>query len=386
MVPPVFKNAPLRLAARTLIGLAAVTCAACGRASSRAETSSLPTEVGVVVVHAADVPVSSELTGRVTPTAMAEVRPQVDGIVTARTFVEGGEVRAGQLLYTVDAEPYRAAAAQAAATLAGAEAAAAAAAAQAARYRSVTDADAVSRAQVDTVNAAAAQARAARQGAEANLLAARVNLARTRVLAPISGRIGRSLILPGSLVTARQTTPLAIITNDDAVNVDVEEPADMLLAAKRAMAEGRLAPSSRNVRLKLPDGGAYPAEGALAFTEATVNAETGMAVLRARFPNPAGLLMPGMFVRVETPQGVARGAVLAPQAGVERDAKGAATALVVDARGVVHQRKLTLGDAVADRWLVTSGLADGDELIVEGVAKTAPGSKVRPVVVAGGAR
>jgi membrane fusion protein (multidrug efflux system) len=338
-------------------------------------------EVGVVTVTAAPVTVSTELTGRTTATLMSDVRPQVGGVVRERLFKEGSLVKAGQVLYRIDPRSYRAARDQASAALENARASYAAAQAQADRYQSLKDIDAVSRQQYDNTIAAARQGLAAVHQNEAALAAAEVNLDYTEVRAPITGRIGRSAVTPGALVTPGQTTALATIQQLDPIYVDVTQSSAQLLALRRSLAKGHLLPASAAVTLKLEDGTDYGTPGTLEFAEATVDANTGTVTLRARFPNRDSVLLPGMFVRLTVPEGVVPNAILVPQQGVARDPRGNATALVVGPDDKVVARPIEVRQAVGNRWLVTQGLSPGDRVVVEGTGKTGPGATVKPVAV-----
>ena len=341
-----------------------------------------PVEVGVVTLSAQNVTVASELPGRTVSTSMSEVRPQVSGIIQKRLFTEGSMVRAGQPLYQIDQRLYRASRDEALATLASAQATAAAAQAKAQRYRSLGDTEAVSAQDRDDVIATARQAQAAVQQARASLQTSNVNLEFTLVRAPISGRIGRTLFTPGALVTASQTDPLTTIQQLDPIYVDVTQSSAQLLALRRSLASGKTLPASATIRLKLEDGSDYPLEGRIEFAEPIVDPDSGTVTLRARFPNPDGLLLPGMFVRVVAPQSVVPNAILAPQQGIARDPKGNATALVVTKANKVEQRTVTAAQAIGDKWLITAGLKAGDRLIVEGTDKVQPDATIKPVPVA----
>lgn len=338
-----------------------------------------PVEVGVVTLTSGAVPMTAELTGRTTATMTSEVRPQVDGLIQARLFTEGSLVRAGQPLYRIDPRLFRAARDQAAATLDNARATYAAAQAQAERYRSLTDIDAVSKQAIDNAVSSARQAQATVRQNQASLQSAQINLAFTVVRAPISGRIGRSAVTPGALVTGSQTTALATISTLDPIYVDIVQSSDALLALRRSLATGSVLPSGTAVRLKLSDGTVYDQPGRIEFAEVTVDANAGTVTLRARFPNVNGALLPGMFVRVETPQGTVPNGILAPQQGITRDVKGNATAFVVDGANKVVQRDVVIAQAIGTAWLVTGGLKAGDRLIVEGTDKVQPGATVKPV-------
>lgn len=340
-----------------------------------------PVEVGVVTLAARNVTVDSELPGRTVSTLMSEVRPQVSGIIQKRLFTEGALVSAGQPLYRIDQRLYRASRDEALATLASAQATAAAAQAKAQRYRSLGDTEAVSAQDRDDVIATARQAQAAVQQARATLQTSNVNLEFTLVRAPISGRIGRTLFTPGALVTASQADPLTTIQQLDPIYVDVTQSSAQLLALRRSLASGKTLPASATIRLKLDDGSDYPLEGRIEFAEPIVDPDSGTVTLRARFPNPDGLLLPGMFVRVVAPQSVVPDAILAPQQGITRDAKGNATALVVGNGNKVERRTVTAAQAIGDTWLITAGLKAGDRLIVEGTDKVQPDAAVKPVPV-----
>ncbi|MCP1470258.1 membrane fusion protein (multidrug efflux system) [Sphingobium sp. OAS761] len=336
----------------------------------------------MVTLSTQDVTISSELPGRTVSAMMSEVRPQVAGIIQKRLFTEGATVSAGQPLYQIDPRLYRAAQAEASAALASAQASAVAAQAKAQRYRSLGQTEAVSAQDRDDVIAAARQAQAAVGQARASLQTSNVNLEFTLVRAPISGRIGRSLFTPGALVTASQSDPLVTIQQLDPIYVDITQSSAQLLALRRSLAAGKTLPASATIRLKLDDGSDYPQAGRIEFAEPIVDPNSGTVTLRARFPNPDGLLMPGMFVRVVAPQSVVPGAVLAPQQGISRDPKGDATALVVGKDNKVERRVVTAAQAIGDKWLITKGLKSGDRLVVEGTEKVKPKDVVKPVATA----
>lgn len=360
-----------------------VTLAGCGP-SKTAMPKQPPTEVGVITLTTQPVTTTTELTGRTTATVTSEVRPQVDGIIKARLFTEGSLVRAGQPLYQIDSRLYRASRDEVAAQLASAQASAVTAQAKVARYNRLQSADAVARQDVDDAVATARQAKASIAQYRANLQTANVNLGFTRVYAPISGRIGRSTYTQGALVTASQTTALATISQLDPIFVDIQQSSSAVYDLRQSLATGEVLPASTTVRLALDNGRAYPQTGTIQFGEAVVDTTTGTVTLRARFPNPKGLLLPGMFVRLTVPQTMVRNAILAPQRGITRDAKGNATALVVGANNKVALREVTTSDAIGDTWLVTAGLKAGDRLIVEGTDKVQAGATVKPVAVKNG--
>jgi membrane fusion protein (multidrug efflux system) len=311
----------------------------------------------------------------------SDVRPQIDGLIKKRLFVEGGLVRVGQPLYEIDDRTYVAARDQAAAQLENARASLKSAQARADRYRSLSDIDAVSKQDIDDAIAAADQAKANVHQFEANLAAAELHVEFTHVLAPISGRIGRSTVTPGALVNANQQGALATIEQLNPIYVDITQSSAQLLALRRALALGKWLPANASVRLKLEDGSDYPMTGKIGFSEVTVDQNTGAVTLRATFPNPNQLLLPGMFVSVDVTQATIRSAVLAPQQGISRDPKGNATALVVGADNRAVQRNVVIARAVGNKWLVTSGLNTGDRLIVEGLSKIGPGAALKPVPV-----
>jgi membrane fusion protein (multidrug efflux system) len=310
----------------------------------------------------------------------------VNGIVRRRLFEEGAMVRAGQVLYEIDSSLYSASRNQAAAQLASARAQLAAADAEARRYEGLTDIDAVSGQAADNVTATARQARAAVAQQDAALRTAEINLGFTRITAPISGRIGRSLVTQGALVTASQADALAVIQSVDPMYVDITESSARILELRQQFASGGLSAASANVTLVLEDGSEYPQSGVIAFTEQVVDEATGSVTIRARIPNPNRLLLPGMFVRVRLSEGVIQNGILAPQQGVTRSTRGQATAMVLTADNKVEQRNITADRAIGDQWLVTSGLKAGDRLIVEGTAKVRPGQGVKATAVTLGAR
>lgn len=324
-----------------------------------------PPKVSVVTLRTQSVPITTELPGRVNAYRTADVRPQVNGIILRRLFVEGSEVRAGQQLYQIDPAPYKAA-------YDSAVAADAAAHALARRDKSLVETNLVAQQDYDNAQAASLQAQAAVE-------TARINLIYTRVLSPITGRIGRSLITEGALVTANQSAALATVQQLDPMYVDVTQPTTTLLRLRREADAGLLkknAAGQTQVRVQLEDGSDYPHAGTLEFSEVTVDLGTGSVTLRALMPNPERLLLPGMFVRERIEEGVRQGAVLAPQQGVTHNQKGEPYALVVGPDNIVELRALQTDRAVGDQWLVTSGLKAGDRVIVEGLQSARPGTKV----------
>jgi membrane fusion protein (multidrug efflux system) len=326
-----------------------------------------PPRVSVVTVRTQSVPLSSELPGRVAAYRSAEVRPQVSGIILKRLFVEGSEVKAGQQLYQIDPAPYKA-------TYDSVVAAEASARALAERYKPLVEANAVSKQDYDNAVASHLQAQAAVE-------TARINLIYTKVLSPITGRIGRSFVTEGALVTANQSTALASVQQLDPIYVDVTQSSSALLRLRHEAASGLLkqnASGQTQVRLHLEDGSDYAHSGTLEFSEVTVDQGTGSVTLRGLIPNPERLLLPGMFVREQIQEGVRQDTVLAPQQGISHDQKGDPTALVVGPDNTVELRVLQTDRAVGDQWLVSSGLKPGDRLIVEGLQLARPGAKVQP--------
>ena len=332
--------------------------------SSAPQTQQTP-QVGVVTLEAKPFALTSEVPGRTSAYRIAEVRPQVNGIIQKRLFTEGSEVKAGQQLYQIDAAVYEA-------TLKSAQASLASSKSLAVRYADLVKDQAVSKQAYD-------EARAASLQAEAELERARIDLRYTKVLAPISGRIGRSAVTEGALVSNGQAQELATIQQLDPIYVDVTQPARDLLALRRDLADGRLQKAGENaakVTLKLEDGSDYGHEGKLEFSEVTVDPGTGSVTLRAVFPNPDKVLLPGMFVRAQLVAGLKSEAILVPQQGVTRNTKGDPTAMVVNAENKVELRPIKTERAVGNRWLVGEGLQPGDRVITEGLQFIQPGVEV----------
>lgn len=343
-----------------------------------------PAQVGVVTVQAQPVVITRELSGRTAAFQVAEIRPQVDGIIKQRLFQEGAEVTAGAPLYQIDPATYQASLDSAQASLDRAQATADIARLKAQRYKELVKVSAVSRQDYDDAAATLKQAEADIASAKAALAMAQINLAYARVDAPISGRIGRSTVTQGALVTANQSTALATIQQLDPIYVDVTQSSADLLRLRAEMASGKLTGVDTNkakVTLILEDGSTYALGGTLKFSEVTVNQSTGAVTLRAEFPNPDQQLLPGMFVRAVVQAGVDETGILVPQQGVTRDPTGNATALVVDSEDMVSVRKLETSHVIGDKWLVTAGLESGDRVIVDGLQYAQPGAKVAPVPV-----
>ncbi len=339
-------------------------------------------EVAAVTIRPEQVVLTTELPGRTSAYRVAEIRPQVNGIVQKRMFNEGADVKAGQVLYQIDPAPYQSALTNARASLSRAEANLPAIRSRVGRYKDLISDKAVSQQDYDDAAAALMQAEAEIEVNKAVVETARINLAYSRVTAPISGRIGRSSVTEGALVTAHQPLALATIQQLDPIYVDVPQSTADLLRLKRRLKAGRLDRNGTNqnkVRLLLEDGTSYSKEGTLQFQDVTVDPTTGSVILRVVFPNPQGVLLPGMFERAVVKEGVNRQAILIPQQSVSRDPKGNPTALIVDAGGKVQPRMLVLDRAIGDKWLVSSGLSSGDRVIVEGMQKVRPGASVKVV-------
>jgi len=339
-------------------------------------------EVATVTVQTQQVVLTTELPGRTSAYRIAEIRPQVNGLIQKRLFTEGSDVQAGQVLYEIDPAHFQAAYNNAKAALGKAEANLPSIRSRVERYRELLPDKAVSQQEFDDAAAAEKQNLAEIEIWKAMVETASINLGYTHVTAPISGRIGRSNVTDGALVTAHQPVPLATIQQLDPIYVDVPQSTTELLRLRSRMEDGRLKHDGTNqkkVNLILEDGTAYSSEGTLQFRDVTVDPTTGSVILRVVFPNPKGLLLPGMFVRAVAMEGVNEQAILIPQQAVSRDPKGNPLALIVDAEGKVQQRMLTLDRAVGDQWLVTSGLTPGDRVIVEGIQRVRPGASVKEV-------
>lgn len=343
-----------------------------------------PAQVGVLRLQASDAVLRVELAGRVTAYRVSEVRPQVSGLIQQRLFQEGGEVKAGQLLYRIDAGRYQAAVELAEANLANARASLENLSSRALRYAELIKIEGVSRQELEDAQAALRQGQASVRASAAALKAAQVDVQHTRISAPISGRIGRSASTEGALVSDGQSAALATIQQLDPIYVDVVQSSRELLELKRRMREGGLQAAGSRVTLRLEDGQAYGHAGVMQFSEVSVDAATGAVTLRAQFANPEGLLLPGMFVRAEVEQGIERGAILVPQQGVTHNARSEPVALVVDADDVVQERILTTLGTAGSQWIVRAGLQPGERLIVDGLQRALPGQPVTPVELPAG--
>ncbi|MDQ7786200.1 MAG: efflux RND transporter periplasmic adaptor subunit [Thermodesulfovibrionales bacterium] len=339
-------------------------------------------EVSVVTVQPQQVMLTTELPGRTSPHLVADIRPQVSGIIQKRLFTEGSYVKAGQILYRIDPAPFQAVLDNANASLGRVEASLPAIRSRAERFKELLTDKAVSQQDYDEAAASLKQTEADIQYWRAMVETARINLGYTRIIAPISGRIGISTVTEGALVTAHQPATLATIQQMDPIYVDVPQSTTELLRLQHRLEEGRLkyeAKDQNKVKLLLEDGREYPSEGTLQFRDVTVDPSTGSVNLRVIFPNPKGILLPGMFVRAVVKEGVNKQALLVPQQAVSRDPKGNPVALIVDVEGKVQQRMLTVDRTIGDKWLLSSGIAQGDRIIVEGMQKVRPGASVKVV-------
>jgi len=361
--------------------LAGLLLSGCDRQQQSPPPPPVP-EVATVTVQVQQIVLTTELPGRTSAYRIAEIRPQVNGLIQKRLFTEGSDVKAGQVLYQIDPAPFQAAYENAKAALGRAEANVPPIRLRVERYRELIPDKAVSQQEYDDAAAALKQAEAETEVWKAMVETARINLGYTRVTAPISGRIGKSSVTDGALVTAHQPLALATIQQLDPIYVDVPQSTTELLRLRRRLEDGQLNPNGTNQKkanLLLEGGRAYPLEGMLQFRDITVDPTTGSVILRLVFPNPKGLLLPGMFVRAVVIDGLSEQAILIPQQAVSRDSKGNPIALILDPGGKVQQRLLRLDRAIGDQWLVTSGLAAGDHVIVEGLQKVRAGASAKEV-------
>lgn len=376
-MPAARVNLPLRHALPGVLLLALVT-AGCDSEKAAAPPQQPQAQVSVVVLHPQPVAITAELPGRVSASLIAEVRPQVNGIIKTRVFREGSEVKAGDVLYEIDPAPYQAALDSAIAAQRKAEAAVANAQIRANRYHELLQRNTASQQDADDAAATLAQAQADVASAKASVEAARINLAYTKVTAPIDGRVDKSALTPGALVTANQTTALTTIRKLDPINVDVTQSSTNLLKFREAVDSGRLKITGTNVavKLRLDTGADYAQSGKLEFAEANIDETTGTFTVRAEFPNPDRLLLPGMFVRAAIQEGIAENSFLLPQRAVGRNTKGEATAKFVSAEGKVEERVLATRRSIGNNWLIDSGVKDGERVIVEGGQLVRPGQAV----------
>ena len=384
-LPRPFTRTPALAVAGRLPLLLAVAglLAACNAEKSAAPAATAKVQVSVVTLHPQSVTITAELPGRTTASLVAEVRPQVGGLIQKRLFQEGSEVKEGQALYQIDPASYQAAYDSAVAAQQKAEAAVPSAQAKVERYQGLIKQNAVSKQDLDDAAATLAQAKADVSSAKASVETAKINLDYTKITAPIGGRIDKSSLTPGALVTASQTTVLTTIRTLDPINVDVTQSSTNLLNLREAIDAGRIKISGNNVsvKLKLENGALYPLAGKLEFAESAVSETTGTFSVRAEFPNPNRLLLPGMYVRALVEEGVADNSFLVPQRAVTRNTKGEPTGLFVTKNGKVEERVLNVGQTVGNNWLVNSGVSDGDRIIVEGSQLVRVGQDVDAVEV-----
>jgi membrane fusion protein (multidrug efflux system) len=376
------KKTATRSAAAALIALSVFALAGCGKQDDKAAAPAKP-QVSVVTLKAEPVSLTTELPGRTSAFRIAEVRPQVNGIVLKRLFTEGGQVTAGEQLYQIDPALYQATLDSQRAALARAEAQVKTATLLAQRYQPLTETRAISRQTYDDAVAARDQAKADVMAAKAAVDTARINLVYTKVLSPISGIIGRSNVTEGALVTANQASALASVQQIDPIYVDVVQSSVQLLRLQDELAKGRIkraaGEQAAEVSLVLEDGTKYPQAGKLQFSEVTVDQGTGSVTLRAVFPNPDHRLLPGMFVRARLSDGVSQQGLLVPQRAVVRNQRGLPTTNVVTADNKIEVRDIVTDRAIGDQWLVTSGVKPGDRVVVEGLQMIKPGVEVSVV-------
>ncbi|MDD2705944.1 MAG: efflux RND transporter periplasmic adaptor subunit [Acidocella sp.] len=350
--------------------------------NKKQEAAPPPVQVGVITVHTQPVTRTTELPGRTSSFMISDVRPQVDGVILKRLFVEGSDVKEGQPLYQIDPRPYQAVYDSDVATLAHAEAALATANAKLERYKPLAAAQAVSQQDYDDAQASALESKADIASARAAIESAAINLRYTKVLSPITGTIGASSVTEGALVTASQTTALATVTTLDPIYVDVNESSATMLRLKQEMAAGQLdtqGDGTAKVKLVLEDGSTYPIIGKLQFSQVYVDEGTGTVMLRAIFPNPQHLLLPGMYVHAELEEGVNTNGIEVPQKAVSHNTHGDATVLVVGADNKAETRVIQTGPAIGQNWVVTGGLKVGEKVVIDGLMNVRPGMTVTPV-------
>lgn len=372
------KNRGLTPLAAVLMFSGSLLLTGCNDGNEQKGQQSAP-EVGVVTLKAEPLNVTTELPGRTSAYRIAEVRPQVGGIILKRNFVEGSDIQAGSSLYQIDPATYQAAYDRARGDLAKAEAAANIAHLTVNRYKTLVGTKYISQQEYDTAVADARQADAAVTAAKAAVETARINLAYTKVTSPISGRIGKSSVTEGALVTSNQANALATVQQLDPIYVDVTQSSNDFLRLKEELANGTLEQEGGKAKaeLVLENGQVYAQKGSLEFSDVTVDESTGSITIRAVFPNPKGDLLPGMFVRARLDEGIKNNALLVPQQGVTRNPRGEATVMLVGADNKVENRTVTAAQAIGDKWLVTDGLKSGDKVIVTGLQKVRPGVQVK---------
>ena len=380
---PILDSHRLRASIALLFVSSSLILAGCNDSQSATNTAPKDPEVGVVTLAPQSTTLKSELAGRTAAQMVAQIRPQVGGIVQKRAFTEGAMVKAGELLYQIDPASYQAAQASAKASVARAEATAAAARLKAKRQADLFAIEAISQQDNEDAQTALQQAEADVASARAALQTASINLERTRIVSPIAGRVEASTVTPGALVTANQETALTTVQQLDPIYVDIPQSSLEVLQLRKALSSGALKSEgdAARIQLVLEDGSTYAHEGKLQFAGVTVNTTTGAVTLRALVPNPERMLMPGMYVRARLDKGTDPEALLVPQPGIGRDNTGKATALVVNTENKVEQRKVVVAEAIGTNWRVTDGLKAGERVIVEGSGKVRPGQSVRVVDV-----
>lgn len=362
------------------VATAAALSVLLGACSASPEKKAPPTPtVGVVVAHAQPVELTTELSGRTEASQVAEVRPQVAGIVVERLFQEGSFVQAGQPLYQIDSRLYAASQNEARAALALAQASVEASRLKAERYRVLAAEGGVSQQDAADALAAYKQARAQVAQSRASLSTAQINMGFTRVTSPISGRIGISSVTKGALVTASQADALAKVQRLDPMYVNIKQSSNDFMALRRSVQDGKLIISSAPVTVILADGSAYPLPGKLNLADIDVDQQTGTITVRATIPNPKGDLLPGLFVKARVGQGTVPNGILVPQSAVSRDPRGAASVLVANAKDVLEKRPVVADSVVGSNWLVTGGLKAGDRIVVEGLMAAKDGLKAKVV-------
>ena len=363
-----------------LISLLSLNLAACQSSDSQdtqQNTQQAAPKVDVVSLIPQTVTIKTELPARTVAFRQAEVRPQVNGIIQNRLFEEGADVKAGQQLYQIDEAPFQAALQMAKAELARARANIQSTKARAERFRGLIDNKAISQQDYDDAQAAYLQAQAEVSVAQANIQTAEINLRYTKVNAPIDGRIGRSTMTEGALVTAQQESPLTTITQTDPIYVDISQASKEVLRLRRQLLSGRVSEEdTAQVKLTLEDGSTYQHQGELQFSEVNVNEDTGSLVMRAKFPNPDGLLLPGMYVKTEINEGTMPDAILVPHKAVMFSREGTASVMLVNDDNIVEQRPIAVRHSIGHKWLVSDGLSGGEKVVVEGLQKIAVDSAV----------
>ena len=377
-------SAPLKWSV-VLAALAALWLSGCGKSKAVAPPSP---EAAVITVKAQRLVLTTELPGRTSPFLVAEIRPQVSGLIQKRLFTEGSDVNAGDLLYQIDPAPFQAALDNALAALGRSEANLLPVSSRAERFKKLLADKSVSQQDYEDAEGARRQAEADIKYWKATAETARINLGYARIISPISGRIGRSTVTDGAIVTTYQPVALAVVQQLDPIYVDVTQATGELLRLQKNMEQGQLrhdGTSQNTVRLILENGTPYSLEGTLQFRDISVDPSTATIILRTVFPNPKGILLPGMFVRAVIEEGVNEDAILIPQQSVARDPKGNPQVMIVDAGGKAQVRRVTIDRDVEDKWLISAGLAPGEEVIVEGLLRIRPGVPVRAVPFAGGA-